>query len=99
SPSTYSMVNPWINVDGEWATYEGYQTDILAAQLVKFVQSTPDDQPFFAMYSPTTPHMPSDDPRYDSMPITPPRDPSFDDDTVRDTAPLYARRPPLTEHE
>jgi len=99
SPSTYSMINPWINVDGEWATYEGYQTDILAAQLVKFVQSTPEDQPFFAVYSPTTPHMPSDDPRYDSMPITPPRDPSFDDDTIRDSAPVYARRPPLTEHE
>ncbi len=99
TPSTYSMINPFINVDGDWATYEGYQTDILAAQLVKFVQTTPQDQPFFAMYSPTTPHMPSDDPRYDSMPITPPRDPSFDDDTLRDSAPLYARRPPLTEHE
>ena len=55
--------------------YEGFQTDILADQLVKFIQATPEDEPFFAMYSPTTPHMPSDDPRYDSMTITPPRDP------------------------
>ena len=99
TPSTYSMVNPVINVDGVWSSYLGYQTDILADQLVDFVRSTPQDQPFFAMYSPTTPHMPSDDPRYDTMPITPPRDPSFDDDTVRDDAPLYARRPPLTENE
>ena len=99
TPSTYSMVNPVINVDGEWSSYVGYQTDILADQLVDFVGSTPQNQPFFAMYSPTTPHMPSDDPRYDTMPITPPRDPSFDDDTIRDDAPLYARRPPLTENE
>ena len=98
-PSTYSMVNPVINVDGEWSSHLGYQTDILADQLVDFVKSTPQDQPFFAMYSPTTPHMPSDDPRYDSMPVTPPRDASFDDDTIRNDAPLYARRPPLTENE
>ena len=99
TPSTYSMINPVINVDGDWSTYQGYQTDILADQLVRFVASTPQDQPFFAMYSPTSPHMPSDDPRYDSMTITPPRDPSFDDETIRDSAPLYARRPALTEHE
>ena len=99
SPSTYSMIDPVINEDGVWTGYDGYQTDILADQLVKFVQATPQDQPFFAMYSPTSPHMPSDDPRYDAMPITPPRDPSFDDDTVRDSAPLYARRPPLTTNE
>ena len=98
-PSTYSMIDPLINVDGEWASYQGYQTDILADQLVSFVGSTPEDQPFFAMYSPTSPHMPSDDPRYDSMTITPPRDPAFDVDTMRDSSPVYARRPPLTERE
>ena len=58
----------------------------------------PEDQPFFAMYSPTTPHMPSDDPRYDAMPVTPPRDPSFDDDTMPRQPALRApgRRSPRT---
>ena len=37
-PSTYSMIDPLINVDGEWASYQGYQTDILADQLVSFVR-------------------------------------------------------------
>jgi arylsulfatase A-like enzyme len=99
TPSTYSMIDPTINEDGVWSSFDGYQTDILADQLVDFVRTTPDAQPFFAMYSPTTPHMPSDDPRYGSMTVTPPRDPAFDDDTLRDTAPLYARRPPLTANE
>ena len=98
-PSTYSMINPLINEDGAWRQYTGYQTDILASQVVDFIHATPKDQPFFAMYSPTTPHLPSDDPRYDSMPVTPPRAPSFDENTLVDSAPLYERRPPLTANE
>ena len=88
-----------INEDGAWTRYPGYQTDILADQLVEFIHGTPDNTPFFAMYSPTTPHLPSDDPRYDSESITPPRGPSFDEDTLDGRAPLYARRTPLTEKE
>ncbi len=51
------------------------------------------------MYSPTTPHLPSDDPavRLDAGHAA--ADQSFDDNTIRDTAPLYARRAPLTENE
>ena len=99
TPSTYSMIDPVINEDGAWTRYPGYQTDILADQLVEFIHGTPDNTPFFAMYSPTTPHLPSDDPRYDSESITPPRGPSFDEDTLDGRAPLYARRTPLTEKE
>jgi N-acetylglucosamine-6-sulfatase len=99
TPSTYSMIDPVINEDGSWITYAGYQTDILADQLVQFIHATPDTTPFFAMYSPTTPHLPSDDPRYDSMPITSPRASSFDEDTLAPGAPLYERRMPLTEKE
>ena len=40
--------------------------------------------------------MPADDPRYNGMPVTPPRGPSFDQDTLTTTSPLYARRGPLT---
>ena len=98
-PSTYSMINPLINEDGTWHQYTGYQTDILASQVADFIDATPRDQPFFAMYSPTTPHLPSDDPRYDGMPVTPPRAPSFDENTLVDSAPVYERRPPLTQGE
>ena len=98
-PSTYSMINPLINEDGTWRRFAGFQTDILASQVVSFIHATPNDQPFFAMYSPTTPHMPSDDPRYDGMPVTPPRAPSFDENTLVDSAPLYERRPPLSANE
>jgi arylsulfatase A-like enzyme len=96
TPATYSMVDPWINEDGTWHQFHGYQTDILADRVVDFVEATPAQQPFFAIYAPTTPHMPADDPRYDGMPVTPPRGPSFDQDTLTTTSPLYARRVPLT---
>jgi arylsulfatase A-like enzyme len=98
-PSTYSMIDPLINEDGAWRRYAGFQTDILASQVVDFIHATPHSQPFFAMYSPTTPHLPSDDPRYDSMPVTPPRAASFDENTLVDSAPMYERRPPLTTGE
>ena len=98
-PSTYSLLNPWINEDGEWQRRNGYQPDILADDVVGFVESTPDDQPFFAMYSPTSPHLPADDPRYDSMVVSPPHGPSFDQDTMSAKSPLYARRGPLTSEE
>lgn len=98
-PATYSMLNPLVNEDGQWQQLNGYQTDILADQLVDFVDATPDGQPFFAMYSPTTPHMPADDPRYADMPVTPPRPASFDQDTMTGKSPLYARRGPLTDQE
>ena len=98
-PSSYSLLNPWVNEDGEWQHRNGYQTDILADDVVDFIDSTPDDQPFFAMYTPTSPHLPADDPRYDSMNVSPPHGPSFDQDTLTAKSPLYARRGPLTSDE
>ncbi len=98
-PSSYSLLNPWINEDGTWVQRSGYQTDILADDVVHFIQSTPDDQPFFAMYTPTSPHLPADDPRYDSMSVTPPHGPAFDQNTLTTASPLYARRGPLTSNE
>ena len=98
-PSTYSLLNPWINEDGVWTHRSGYQTDVLADGVVDFIASTPDDQPFFAMYAPTTPHLPADDTRYDSMLVSPAHAPSFDQDTLSGRSPLYARRGPLTTNE
>ncbi len=96
APANYSMVDPWINENGTWHRSQGYQSDILAERVVDFVQTTPAEQPFFAIYAPTTPHMPADDPRYNGMPVTPPRGPSFDQNTLTSKSPVYARRVPLT---
>ena len=71
APSTYSLLNPWINEDGEWQRRNGYQTDILAEDVVEFIDDTPADRPFFAMYAPTSPHLPADDPRYDAITCRP----------------------------
>jgi len=98
-PSSYSLLNPWINEDGTWVQRSGYQTDILADDVVHFIQSTPDDQPFFAMYTPTSPHLPADDFRYADMSVSPPHGPAFDQNTLTAKSPLYARRGPLTTNE
>lgn len=98
-PATYSLQNPYLNVDGVWQRFSGFQTDVLAEQVVSFVKETPIDQPFFALYAPTSPHLPADDPRYGELAVVAPRGAGFDADTLRPGAPLYARRPPLTPDE
>ena len=64
-----------------------------------FIKSTPADQPFFVMYTPTTPHLPADDTRYDDMPVSPPRGPEFNSNTMTAGTPPYSRRPPFTAEE
>jgi arylsulfatase A-like enzyme len=93
----YSLVNPVINVDGKLAPFTGYTTDILAGMVNDFVASTPADQPFFALYTPTSPHLPADDPRYASLPVAPNRPQSFDEDVVAAHKPAYLRPTPLTK--
>jgi N-acetylglucosamine-6-sulfatase len=99
APSSNSLVDPYMNVDGEWQRFSGYQPDILAAKAEDFIADTPASRPFFVMYTPTTPHPPADDPRYDSMPVSPPRGPAFDVDTMTPSNPKFARRPALTPGE
>lgn len=96
APSTYSQVDPWINVDGTLTHFTGYQTDILASQVTSFIQETPADRPFFAIYAPTSPHSPADDPRYAEMPVTVPRPPSWNMNTLTADAPTYIRRFPMS---
>lgn len=93
--SSYSALNPRLNVNGAWKSHTGVAPEILANYLKDFVATTPVDQPFFAMYTPTSPHMPADDPRYASMPVTPPRGPSWNEDTTAANKPAYTRIPPL----
>ena len=92
-PSSYTMVDPWINDDGTWVHHTGYQTDILASDVSEFIADTPADQPFFGIFAPTTPHMPADDPRY-TFPAPLPHRPSHDIDMLDASNPMYLRRLP-----
>ena len=93
APSTYSQIDPWINVNGTPTHFTGIQSDILANQVANFVASTPEDRPFFAVYAPTSPHSPADDPRYVTMPVTVPRPPSWNaENRTTDTLPTCAAR-------
>jgi N-acetylglucosamine-6-sulfatase len=99
APSSYSLRDPWVNEDGVWTQFPGFQTDVLADQLSSFIDDPRDERPFFGLYAPTSPHLPANDPRYDELPVAPPRPSSFDANTLTDDAPLYSRRPSFTEDE
>ncbi|MEO7573133.1 MAG: sulfatase-like hydrolase/transferase [Acidimicrobiales bacterium] len=94
-PSDYSLVDPFLNVNGTWTERTGYTADILADYTTSFIASTPVDQPFFALYTPTSPHLPADDPRCASIPIAPNRPPSYNEDTTSSGKPAYMVRGPL----
>ncbi len=96
---TGQAVDPVLNVDGTPTQFTGYTTDILAGLVTDFIQSTPADQPFFAMYTPISPHLPANDPRCTSLPVAPYRPPSFDEDTQNTGKPAYMRRSALTTDE
>jgi N-acetylglucosamine-6-sulfatase len=97
--SGLSLVDPTLNVDGTDTTFSGFTTQIEANFVSDFIRSTPRDRPFFAMYTPTSPHLPANDPRYASMPVTPNRPPNFDEDTAASGKPFYMRRPPMPADE
>jgi arylsulfatase A-like enzyme len=98
-PSSNSLRGPNVNVNGTWRHFNGYQPDVLGSLLAEDIQATPDDEPFLALFTPTTPHLPADDPRYDSMPVSPPRGRSFDANTMTENTPRFARRTALTDEE
>ncbi len=100
APSSYSLHDPLVNVDGTWTRFPGaYQTDVLGSMVSDFVASTPANQPFFAMYTPTSPHLPADDPRYADLGVTPPRGPAYDEDTAATNKPDYLHRSPFSARE
>ncbi len=97
-PSNYAYTDPLVDDNGTWVQHQGYTTDILAEDVATFIQGTPDGQPWFAMYVPTSPHLPANDPRC-TAPVPPLRDTAYDEDTVADGKPKYMQRPPLTPEE
>jgi arylsulfatase A-like enzyme len=60
-PSTYRVYDYEINDNGALATYgsaeEDYQTDVLAARAVEFIEEQPGDAPFFLTIMPFAPHL------------------------------------------
>lgn len=91
-------LDPTLNVDGTQGQHTGYATDILATYTAEFIESTPADQPFFAMYTPISPHLPGYDLRCQGD-VPPRRPPSFDEDTTQAGKPAYLQRGPLTPEE
>ena len=97
--SGYTLVDPWINDNGAWAQWTGYQPDLLADRMVDFIGSTPTDQPFFAMYTPTSPHLPANGGKYPTFSVPALRSPSYDEETRTTDHPIYDRSVPLTAGE
>jgi len=86
---------------------EDYSTDVLTNRVVSFLDQAElnDDQPFFAMFAPSTPHAqgtpngpPIPAPRHlgTFAGLTAPRIPSFNEADVSDKPPHIAGLPPLT---
>ncbi len=94
-----SLKDPVINIGGKARKHRGYQTEVLRKLVADFIEGTPDDQPFFAVYSPTSPHMPADDDRYESLDVDIPRSPSYDEATDLTGKPAFMRRGPLSQIE
>ncbi|HEX4492043.1 MAG TPA: Calx-beta domain-containing protein [Acidimicrobiia bacterium] len=91
--------NPYIDVNGRETKFTGYAPDILGNYVQHFIDTTPADEPFFAIYSPKDPHLPADDDRFDNLPVPKYRPPSFDEDTEHDGKPQYMQRGPLRKAE
>ncbi len=90
-----SLVDPRIYIQGIPRKVEGYQTEILADEVSEFITGGSGEEPFFAVYSPTSPHMPANDDRYGSLQVPAYRPPNFDQAFAPGTAPKYATRPPM----
>ena len=95
-PSSYSLVDPYMNVNGAWTRFTGYTVQIQAEFLARFIRQTSSAQPFFAMFTPTSPHLPANDDRYATLPVDPIRDPGFDQNTWVESEPTYLRREAFT---
>jgi arylsulfatase A-like enzyme len=95
----YTLVDPDVNVDGTWTHFTGYTTDILAGMVKNFIEATPTGTPFFAMYTPPTPHLPANDSRCFDYPVAPLHDAAFNEETRSVRKPEYVQRPPYTTSE
>jgi arylsulfatase A-like enzyme len=95
APSGLTLQDPTLYVNGAWRTHVGWTPQIEAEYLADFIASTPTNRPFFALYTPTSPHLPANDLRYQDMPV-PAYDPaSRNEDTRTSGKPFYMQREPF----
>lgn len=91
-----SHVDPTINEDGRPKEHEGYTTDLLADRVIDFIgDARAEGRPFFALYSPKSPHEPADDPRAQAMPVSINNPPSYDAQPDQASLPEWVRRAPM----
>jgi arylsulfatase A-like enzyme len=79
---------------------DDYQTDVLAAQAVQFIESTPAGQPLFLYWAPHAPHAPATPaPRYElalkNLPIS--RPPNYNEADVSDKPAYVQAEPPISK--
>jgi len=103
SAQTASYVDPRLNVNGEWARHEGYQTTLLRDYALEFLQEADQQEdPFFLIYAPFAPHLPArpapgDETLYPDFPEH--RPPSFDEDDLSDKPAWLQEFAPLTPEQ
>jgi N-acetylglucosamine-6-sulfatase len=95
-----------VSVDGEVVEYgndpQDYSTDVLGQYAVDFIDSTPEDEPLFLVYTPKAPHLPSTPaPRHlDEFKDLPPwRPPSHNEPDVSDKPSWVQALPQLSSDE
>jgi arylsulfatase A-like enzyme len=93
-----------VSDDGVLANYDSshYLTDVLAAEAVEFIGSTPPEQPLFLYFSPKAPHDPAVPAiRHQSLysNLAPWRPPSFNEEDVSDKPAAVRLKPKLTAGE
>jgi arylsulfatase A-like enzyme len=87
-----------LNVDGEARQEEGYSTDVLRDEAVRFVRGTPARRPLFLYFAPRAPHGPSTPAarhRDAFGGATVDRDAAFDEDDVGDKPAYVQRKDPI----
>ncbi len=90
-----------VSDDGALTTFDSsqYLTDVLAAEAVDFIGSTPPEQPLFLYFSPKAPHEPAVPAiRHQHLysNLAPWRPPSFNEDDVSDKPSTIRLKPKLT---
>jgi N-acetylglucosamine-6-sulfatase len=95
APSGLTLQDPTLYVNGTWKSHVGWTPQIEAEYLADFIADTPVNRPFFALYTPTSPHLPANDLRYQDMAVPAYAPASRDEDTRTSGKPFYMQREPL----
>ncbi len=86
--------DPYLNINGSWATQKGYITDILGNYVIQFLdQAARQPRPFVLLFAPSAPHQPATPFQGDQdlLPDLPPyRPPSFNEADISDK-PLWVQ--------